>query len=94
MHRSKTRRRVRQHEFTFRRRGGPRPGSGRKPKGDRAGVPHTRRPDFASRHPLHVTVRVRRGLPGLRSRRAYRAIERAFTRGKERFGFRLNAYSE
>ncbi len=93
LRRSNTRRRVSQHEFTFRRRGGPRAGSGRKPKGDRAGVPHTRRPDFASRHPLHVTVRVKRGLPGLRSQRAYRAIKRAFTQGKDRFGFRLNEYS-
>ena len=48
-------------------RGGPRSGAGR-PPGPRPRVHHVRRPEFSPRHPAHVTLRVRRGLPSLRRR--------------------------
>ena len=57
--------------------GGTRKGAGRKPKGDRAGVPHDRRPALSHRHPAHVTLRVLPHVWNLRSRRAFRAIGRA-----------------
>ena len=42
---------------------------------------------------MHVTVRLRAGLPSLRRDAARAAIERAFSAGAERFGFRLTQYS-
>jgi REP element-mobilizing transposase RayT len=44
-------------------------------------------------HPVHVTVRVRRGVPSLRWDAALRVIQRAFVRGADRFGFRLIHFS-
>jgi REP element-mobilizing transposase RayT len=45
------------------------------------------------RFPVHVTLRVRREVWSLRSRRCFSAIRRAFIGGRERFGFRLNEFS-
>jgi REP element-mobilizing transposase RayT len=47
---------------------------GRKPNGPRAGVPHLRRPVHNHRHPLHVTVCVREGLPTLRSQSMFACV--------------------
>ena len=58
--------RARQQEFGFVNRGGKRRGAGRKPKGERAGVSHARRPELRARYPVLVTVRLREGLPSLR----------------------------
>lgn len=92
--RTKTRRRrPKQAELEFTRWGGPRRGAGRKPKGERAGVPHRTRAPLASRYPVHVTVRLRRGFPSLRRPRPYSALMRAFGAGRERGGFRLVHYS-
>ena len=54
-------------------------------------VPHETRPEVAG--PIHVVWRIRRGLPGLRTPRALRRLERAFRKGKERNGFALLHYS-
>ncbi|MCU0866380.1 MAG: hypothetical protein MUC36_21560, partial [Planctomycetes bacterium] len=51
--------------------GGRRAGAGRKPNGDRAGVPHDTRSALAARFPVHVTVKLREHLPPLRRRDAY-----------------------
>ncbi|MBI4878639.1 MAG: transposase [Planctomycetes bacterium] len=83
----------RQQQFGFARRGGRRPGAGRKPKGERAGVPHRPREKLAARFPVHVTVRVDRGLPGLRDHGTHRVLRDAFAAGCDRFGFRLAHYS-
>ena len=56
-------------------------------------MPHLRREELASRHPVHVTLRVARGCWNLRSHRALRVLEAAFHAGRERFGFRLVHYS-
>ncbi len=48
-------------------RGGPRPGAGR-PAAARPIVHHVKRPDF-SEGPAHVTLRVLKDVPSLRSRR-------------------------
>ena len=42
---------------------------------------------------MHVTVRLRAGLPTLRRDAARAAIERSFRAAGERFGFRLAHYS-
>ena len=86
---ARSRRQVEQHELEFRSWGGARRGAGRKPSSERARVSHRARPTVAARHPRHVTVRLRDGLPSLRNDVTRRVLERAFTRGAERFGFRL-----
>jgi REP element-mobilizing transposase RayT len=48
---------------------------------------------LSARHPVHVTARLRAGLPSLRRDAARVAIEQTFRAGRERFGFRLVQYS-
>ena len=79
--------------FSFRTRGGFRRGAGRKPKGARAGVPHRVREPLAGRHPVHVTLRLRRELGSLRSRLAYRAFWAAWAAVRPGLGLRLVHYS-
>ena len=85
--------RQRQAEFGFTNWGGKRRGAGRKPKGEKAGVSHARRAKLAERFPVHVTLKVMKGLPNLRREESFRELERAFVAGAERFGFRLQHYS-
>lgn len=73
--------------------GGRRPGAGRKPNNGRAGVSHLRRPVVEGRHPVHVTLRVCRGLRSLRTHRVFVAVQAALAAGNERFGFRLAHFS-
>ena len=73
--------------------GGRRKGAGRKPKGERAGVSHRTRARLASCFPVHVTLRLERGLPSLRRRREHRVLLAAFHAGCERGGFRLVHFS-
>ena len=79
---------MKQLAMKFRSCGGKRKHAGRKPKGARSGVPHLPR-----KHPRQtaalVTMRVRDGLPSLRSPRTFRAIASALRKGKERFGLRV-----
>ena len=91
MHRAKPR--VLQHEIEFRTWGGARRGAGRKRKSVRPRVSHRQREALASRFPVHVTTRLRDGLPSLRRDDTRRALERVFAAGGERFGFRLIHYS-
>lgn len=72
----------------YRGRGGDRPGAGR-PKKPGAGVPHVRRPALASRHPVHVTARVRDEAARLRSRALCRVVLQAIGAARERDGFRI-----
>jgi REP element-mobilizing transposase RayT len=65
--------------------GGKRPGAGRKSRDERAGVSHLRRAAHSRHHPLHVTVRVRGGLPSLRSESLYRCILAQIHAAKQRF---------
>ena len=58
-------------------RGGSRKGAGRKPSGPRRRVAHAKRPETKSRHPLHVTLRVREGVPNLRKRSAWAVVVQA-----------------
>jgi len=65
----------------FRQNGGRRKGAGRKPKGEKAGVSHAPRALLAARFPAHVTLKLQRGLPRLRSKREYAALRAAFAAG-------------
>ncbi len=73
-------------------RGGARNGAGR-PKKSRETVPHARRAPLSRRHPVHVTLRVARGLPPLRRGPTYSLLRGALAAGSERFGFRLNHFA-
>ena len=46
-----------------------------------------------SRVPLHVTLRIARGVPNLRAEVPMRAMRRALTEGKERLGLRVVHYA-
>ena len=72
--------------------GGRRPGAGRK-IGPNPAVRHLPREKFAGRFPCHVTLKVRRELPNLRTKRTIREIERSFANGCERGSFRVVHYS-
>ncbi len=52
-------------------------------------VAHRTRSAVNSHHPLHVTMKLRKGLPKMRRRTTYMQIERAIRAGNDRFGFRL-----
>lgn len=82
--------------FAFRTRGGARRGAGRPPNGERAGVSHLRRPALSRQHPVHVTLRVQRGVASLRSGAGsglFPVVRAALAAGKERAGFRLVHFS-
>ncbi len=83
---------AKQGELPYKSRGGPRKNAGR-PKVTDETVPHLTRAPLASRFPVHVTVRLRRGLPRLRKARTYRMLRAKFLAGCERGGFRLVEYS-
>jgi REP element-mobilizing transposase RayT len=87
------RRTDRQAEFGFANWGGKRRGAGRKPNGEKAGVSHAKRPELSERFPVHVTVKVVKGLPNLRGKECCGELKRAFGAGAQRFGFRLLHFS-
>ena len=84
--------RARQQEFVFRTWGGRRAGAGRKPVGPRAGVPHRARPEHLQRHPLHVTLRARSGLPTFRRQVLFRKVREAIA-ASSRDWFRILHFS-
>ena len=52
-------------------------------------VPHRTRPQFKSRFPLHVTLRIRRDVRAMRTQHCFKAMERAFWTGGNKYGLRL-----
>jgi len=78
--------------------GGARDGAGRPPKAakDRTFVPHQARVVHKKRHPTHVTLRARRGLPTFRSQRVHhllRGILERQLRRRYRDDFQVVHYS-
>jgi REP element-mobilizing transposase RayT len=71
------------------RRGGKRKGAGRKPKGTRAGAPHTKRPTIKSSHALHVVLRVVPAVGSMRRRSMYKAMHDASIIAALRARFRI-----
>jgi REP element-mobilizing transposase RayT len=86
-------RRSRQLTFAFRAWGGSRPGAGRRPNGESAGVSHLARPPLSRHHPVHVTLSIRRGMESLRGSAMFRAVRSALAGARARFGFRLVHFS-
>jgi len=82
-----------QLELPLRSWGGRRKGAGRKPNAERAGVSHLCRPSLKARHPVHVTMRLRAGLPSLRHKPLAGLVLSSFHAAKERFGTRLVHFS-
>jgi REP element-mobilizing transposase RayT len=56
-------------------------------------VPHVARPLLASRFPVHVTVRLRDGLPHLRNFELAKVLRKAFVHGCDRGRFRICHFS-
>jgi hypothetical protein len=73
--------------------GGKREGAGRRPRGEKPGVAHERREEFAGEWPLHVALKVIRGFPSLRREREQRAVLGVVARYCEGEGFRVVHYS-
>ena len=73
--------------------GGRRKSAGRPRLAPRPRVPHTRRPKLASRFPVHVTVRLRAGLPRLRGFELAKVLRRAFVHGCDAGVFRICQFS-
>jgi REP element-mobilizing transposase RayT len=67
--------------------------AGRLPNGERSGVSHLRRPSQSRHQPLHVTLRVRAGVPSLREHALFLVVCTALAEGKSRFGFALVHFS-
>ena len=80
-------------ELSFQSWGGARRGAGRRRSSARARVAHARRPGHDVRNPVHVTLRLRDGLPSLRAHLARARIFDAFADARGRFGLRLNEFS-
>ena len=75
------------------RRGGKRPGAGRRPNVPGApGVSHRTRAALSERHPVHITLRVRREVPNLRRNLFLPVLTDALRAGCDKFGFRLCHY--
>jgi REP element-mobilizing transposase RayT len=81
-----------QHELPFRTWGGRREGAGRKPAGQRAGLPHVARPEHRATHPVHVTLRAGQRLQCLRRQTAFLDVRRAIAR-TSRAWFRVVHFS-
>lgn len=80
---------MRQLALELPRRGGKRPGAGRKPKGRRPLVSHRCRPKFEKPSAVQVTLRVAGHVWNLRSRRCFGMIEGCLAAARERFGLRV-----
>ncbi len=85
-------RKPRQQELTFRTWGGARKGAGRK-RTSGSGLRHEARPALDGRTPAHLTLRISRSVPNLRTERCMHVLRRAFREGRERGGFRLVQYA-
>ncbi len=72
--------------------GGPRRGAGR-PRGARPRVMHRPRERIVARVPVHVTIRLRRGIPTLRQPRFVRRFRSSLAEACVRHGFRVVHYS-
>jgi putative transposase len=78
--------------------GGKRAGAGRKPKpaAARTSVAHRARPVHKRRHPVHITVRARKGLPSFRHQRVHAMLQRILecqTKRAYRSDFQVVHYS-
>ena len=54
---------------------------------------HLRRPPHSRNHPLHVTLRVQRGVSSLREHSLFVVVRQALAAAKQQFGFALVHFS-
>lgn len=80
-------------QLTLHRRGGSRPGAGRKPAGKHALVSHARRTQVDARVPVLVTWKIFGGLPSLRRPATRARLLATFAAARDRHGMRLVHYS-
>lgn len=73
--------------------GGARPGAGRPPNGERAGVSHLKRVEVTGKEPVHVMLRVQPGVRSLREPKVFAAVLSGLAAGRRRVGFRLVHFS-
>ncbi len=90
---SRTSRQLALHLSTPPARGGARPGSGPKPRGERAGVSHHGRPEVTRDTPVHATLRVLPHVWNLRSARSFEVVERALAGARPWREFRVVHFS-
>ena len=93
----KRRKKARQLTFDHKRWGGWREGAGRK-RSKGSGVSHATRAPLAARFPVHVTMRIEKGLPSLRRMRTLRLLQTSMRRscgraGRIGTGFRVVHFS-
>ena len=69
--------------------GGAREGAGRKKLKGKHDPAHRERPKLRAYHPVHVVMRVRKGVPRLRQGRAYRAVRRCMVKCLGQDAFRV-----
>lgn len=76
--------------------GGRRAGAGRKRRAPES-ASHAARPWHFEQHPLHITLKVRRGVPSLRAKHTFKAVQQALrlanSKGRHRSHFRVTHYS-
>jgi putative transposase len=78
--------------FKIENRGGARKGAGRKRLGPKR-LPHRARQGFRHYQPLHVTLKLKKGLPSLRWRPLARIIWAGLHVAKDRYGVRVVEFS-
>jgi REP element-mobilizing transposase RayT len=83
----------RQMALDLRTHGGKRTGAGRKPNGPHALVSHSARPRFGRITPVHVTLKVRRDVPNLRTSRRFELLRKCFRASRGLHGLRLVEFS-
>lgn len=84
---------MKQLELAIRTHGGQRKGAGRKRRSAET-IPHASREVFdGARHPLHITLRVARGVYNLRSQRGFNCVRRALAAEQRRGTLRVVHYS-
>ena len=69
--------------FLDNRHGGRRKGAGRKRK-DKTLQRHNPRKEFKARYPLHITIRLKSGLPSLRRKKQFKLIKSAILKSREK----------
>ncbi len=78
-------------EFGKGSRGGRRKGAGRKKSKD-SGVSHAKRVELNEKAPLHVTMKLKEGLPSLREKESFRCLVARLQQGQKE-GFRIVHFS-
>ena len=75
------------------RRGGKRKGAGRKSPSGEPKLRHEKRAKFTAAQPLHITVKLRRGLRSLRLAAEQRVVREALAGARDRHGMRIIHFS-